>query len=214
MSSYLVRRGVTGRTRIVEIVCTAVARFVKRMPTIRTTRLILREFELSDAPDVQRLAGDYSVADTTQNVPHPYPDGAAEDWISTHGLAFEAGDSATFAVVLRQGDALVGTVGMRFDLRSDSAEIGYWIGRAFWGHGYCTEAARALLQYAFGELNLNRVYASHLLRNPASGRVMQKLGMTREGLRREHAKKWGKYEDLVDYGILQREWRDRVQDSG
>ena len=188
--------------------------FVKRMPTLGTHRLILREFELSDAPDVQRLAGDYSVADTTQNIPHPYPDGAAEDWIATHGLAFEAGDAATFALVLRQEDALVGTVGMRFDLRSDSAELGYWIGRPFWRHGYCTEAARAILQYAFGELNLNRVHASHLLRNPASGRVMPKLGMTREGLRREHAKKWGKYEDLVDYGILQREWRDRVRKSG
>lgn len=182
---------------------------MRRMPTLDTPRLLLREFALCDAADVQRLASDYAVADTTQNIPHPYPDGAAVEWISTHGLAFEAGDAATFAVVLRRDDALVGTVGIRFDLRSDSGELGYWIGRPFWGRGYCTEAALAVLEYAFGDLNLNRVHASHLLRNPASGRVMQKLGMTREGLRREHAKKWEKYEDLVEYGILQREWRDR-----
>jgi RimJ/RimL family protein N-acetyltransferase len=184
------------------------------MPTLHTPRLLLREFALSDATDVQRLASDYAVADTTQNIPHPYPDRAAAEWISTHGLAFEAGDAATFAIVLRQEDALVGTAGIRFDLRSDSAELGYWIGRPYWGRGYCTEAALAVLEYAFGDLNLNRVHASHLLRNPASGRVMQKLGMTREGLRREHAKKWEKYEDLVEYGILRREWRYQALKPG
>lgn len=184
------------------------------MPTFHTPRLLLRGLELADAPEVQRLAGDYAVADTTQNVPHPYPDGAAAEWISTHRLAFDAGDAATFAVVLRQGEALVGTVGIRLDALSDSAELGYWVGRPFWGQGYCTEAALAVLRYAFVELKLNRVHASHLMRNPASGRVMQKLGMTREGLRREHAKKWGKYEDLVEYGILRQEWQDRGRGTG
>lgn len=184
-------------------------RFMERIPTLHTARLLLRGFELSDAPDVQRLAGDFAVADTTQNVPHPYPDGAAEEWITTHSLACELGQVATFAVLLRQEQALVGTVGIRFDLRSDSAEMGYWMGRAFWGRGYCTEAAHAVLVYAFDDLDLNRVHASHLLRNPASGRVMQKLGMSREGVRREQVKRWGKYEDLVDYGVLQREWREQ-----
>jgi len=190
------------------------SRFVEQLPTLCTARLRLRAFELRDAPDVQRLAGDHAIADTTLNVPHPYPDGAAEKWISTHTAAFESGEGATFAVVLRQEETLAGVVGIKFELRFDSAEMGYWIGRSFWGRGYCTEAAGAVLDYAFGDLELNRVHASHILRNPASGRVMQKLGMTREGLRREHVKKWEKYEDLADYGILRREWRDRKRSTG
>ena len=180
---------------------------MEQIPTLRTARLLLRPFKLSDAPDVQRLAGDHAIADTTLNVPHPYPDGVAEEWISTHPPAFQAGEAATFAVVLRQEETLVGAFGITIDPRFDSAEMGYWIGRPFWGRGYCTEAARAVLDYAFEDLKLNRVHASHVVRNPASGRVMQKLGMTKEGLRRQHVKKWEKYEDLVNYGILRREWR-------
>ncbi len=86
------------------------------------------------------------------------------------------------------------------------AELGYWIGEPFWNHGYCTEAARAFLDYAFGAVGLVRVHASHFSRNPASGRVMRKIGMKYEGCRRCHAKKWDKLEDLDLYGILKEEW--------
>jgi RimJ/RimL family protein N-acetyltransferase len=84
----------------------------------------------------------------------------------------------------------------------DRAELGYWIGKPFWGRGYATEAARALVQYGFDTLGLHRIYARHLTRNPASGRVLHKIGMTHEGYRRKHEKKWGIYEDDKLYGIL------------
>jgi [ribosomal protein S5]-alanine N-acetyltransferase len=84
--------------------------------------------------------------------------------------------------------------------------MGYWIGVPYWGRGYCTEAAGALLAHAFGPLGLHRVHATHLTRNPASGRVMQKLGMRHEGRMREHFLKWGVFEDVERYGILDREW--------
>ena len=174
---------------------------------------MLRPFELADSRDVQRLAGDRLIADTTLNVPYPYADGLAEQWISKHRPAFDAGEALTFAVVPQQGEELIGAVGLTIDRRFDSAELGYWIGRPFWGRGYCTEAAAAVLNYAFLELGLHRAHASHLLRNPASGRVMQKLGMVREGLRRQHVKKWDRYEDLVNYGILRHEWRSQSGDG-
>ena len=88
----------------------------------------------------------------------------------------------------------------------DQAELGYWIGKPFWGRGYCTEAAQALLRYAFTELGLVRVHSCHFARNPASGRVMQKIGMVKEGCRRQHVKKWDKLEDLELYGVLKQEW--------
>ena len=170
-----------------------------------TDRLSLRPFRLSDAPDVQRLAGDWSIADTTLNVPHPYEDGMAERWISTHQPKFEAGELAVFAIVAKAESELVGAISLELDRSFDRGQLGYWIGKPFWGLGYCTEAAASMLRFGFSALGLNRIHSSHLKRNPASGRVMQKIGMREEGVLRQHTKKWGNFEDLVLYGIL----RDR-----
>jgi RimJ/RimL family protein N-acetyltransferase len=167
---------------------------------------VLRPFCLADAPDVQRLAGDFAIADTTSTIPHPYKDGMAEQWIATHQDEFEAGLGLTLAITLVQTRELVGAIGLVIRPEADRAEIGYWVGRPYWDRGYCTEAGRAVLEYAFQVLKLNRVHAYHFSRNPASGRVMQKLGMRHEGCARQHLKKWGAYEDLESYGILKGEW--------
>ena len=176
------------------------------IPELRTPRLQLRAFTLADAPAVQRLAGDEAIASTTLNIPHPYPDGVAEAWIATHAAAFERLESLSLAVVLVATGELVGATGLVGINKAHSrAEIGYWTGKPYWGNGYCTEAAGALIDYAFRTLELNRIYAYHLTRNPASGRVMQKLGMTHEGRLRQHALKWDAFEDLEVYGLLREE---------
>ena len=177
--------------------------------TFETERLLLRPFLLSDASDVQRLAGNWAIADTTLNVPHPYEDGMAEAWISTHQPRFEAGELAVFAITLKTDSELVGAVGLRAERSFDRANLGYWIGEPFWGLGYCTEAATSIVEYGFTELKLQRLYAEHLERNSASGRVLQKIGMSKEGTARQHTKKWGKFEDLVLYGLLRNEWEGR-----
>lgn len=148
----------------------------------------------------------------TQNVPHPYEDGAAECWISNHALEFATGNSVTFAIVLQASGELVGCIGLRIKRDYDHAELGYWIGYPYWGQGYCTEAGQAVIEYAFTELGVNRIHATHFSRNPASGRVMEKLGMHREGMLRQHVKKWGQYEDIVNYGLLKDEWLGRMGD--
>ena len=192
--------------------------------------MLLRPFRTADAEVVQRLAGDRAVADTTLNIPHPYEDGMAEKWISNHRDWFERGEQAVFAVTLKQPCAtasseavpasspapallaskqwhmadgtLVGAVSLRIDRDDQRAELGYWIGRPYWGQGYCTEAVRAVLSFGFGQLGLNRIYACHFTRNPASGRVMQKAGMSREGRLRQHTKKWDAFEDVEIYAVL------------
>jgi [ribosomal protein S5]-alanine N-acetyltransferase len=113
----------------------------------------------------------------------------------------------TWAVVLHAEDELIGTITLHLNVRDDNAELGYWIGRPYWGRGYATEAAREVVRYGFEGLGLHRIHAEHLGSNPASGRVMQKIGMAYEGTRPEHYKKWGAYEDSVDYGLLARDWR-------
>lgn len=176
-------------------------------PTLETSRLILRPFGLSDAADVRCLAGAREVASTTATIPHPYEDGMAEAWIGSHQEAFEKGASVTFAITLRQNGALMGAISLGISRQHQRAEMGYWMGVPFWNRGYCTEAARAVVQYGFEALALERIFAHHFARNPASGRVMEKAGMTHEGCWRKHVKKWDTFEDLHAWGILKSEWK-------
>ena len=178
-------------------------------PTLRTERLILRPFAAEDASRVEELAGAREVADTTLHIPHPYPDGVAAAWIAGHPRQWETGGGVTSAIAERRGGALVGAIALTLAPEHARAELGYWIGLAHWNQGYCTEASRALLEFAFDELRLNRVQARHLTRNPASGRVMQKLGMQLEGVHREAVRKWDRFEDLALYAILAAEWAAR-----
>ncbi len=175
-------------------------------PRLQTERLILRPFSAADAPEVQRLAGDQMVASTTKNIPHPYEDGMAEAWIATHGPAFARGEAVSFAIERRVDGQLLGTIGLTLAPQHGRAEMGYWLGVPYWNQGFATEAARAVVAYAFQTLSLNKVYAQHLTRNPASGRVMQKVGMRHEGILRQHVLKWGVFEDLKTYSILRREF--------
>lgn len=177
-----------------------------KQPTLTTDRLILRPFVLADAPAVQRLAGDWAIADTTSSIPHPYEDGAAEAWIGSHAVQLEQETAVVFAITLKDDGQLAGTISL-FSIRAESrrAEMGYWIGVPYWRKGLCSEAARVVIRYGFDELGLNRIFAEHMTRNPASGRVMQKVGMTYEGTLRQHVKKWDRYEDLAVYGILRQE---------
>lgn len=178
-----------------------------RQPSLETARLVLRPFTLADAPIVQRLAGAVEVADTTQNIPHPYPDGAAELWIASHADRFAAGTVITFAIVLRATAELLGAIGISLSPRHHLGELGYWIGAPYWNKGYTTEAAAAVIDYGFETLGLHRIQARHFTRNPASGRVMQKVGMTFEGIQRESVLKNGRYEDVAFYSILASEQR-------
>ncbi len=180
---------------------------MKERPVLETERLILRAFRESDARDVQRLAGEREIAATTLSIPHPYEDGMAEKWISTHHENFDKGRGLDLAVTSKQDGSLIGTVGLMGIVSGHRAELGYWTGKPYWNRGYCTEAAAAVLEHGFTELGLHRIHAQCMSGNRASGRVLEKLGMRREGLRRHHAWKWGVFVDLELYGILEEEWR-------
>ena len=171
------------------------------MPTLHTDRLTLRPCTALDAPVVQHLAGDREVASTTLNIPHPYEDGMAEEWIASHVPRWEALDFLALAVTHAE-DGLVGVVSLDLSMAHRRAELGYWIGVPFWNRGYATEASRVLIDFGFEELGLNRIEAQYLMRNPASGRVMEKLGMRREGVRRQHTVKWGVSEDVGICSLL------------
>jgi RimJ/RimL family protein N-acetyltransferase len=178
---------------------------VPERPTLTTARLVLRLFEPGDAPEVARLCSAREIALNTLLIPHPYPDGAAERWIASQQETFDRGEGLVFAVTL--DGAVTGVVGLRLHKENDSAEIGYWIGVPFWNQGIASEAARAVVGYAFDTLGLHRVFAEHFTRNGASGMVLRRIGMRHEGSARQAHKKWGEYLDCERYAILRDEWQ-------
>ncbi|MGB5303829.1 MAG: GNAT family N-acetyltransferase, partial [Gemmatimonadota bacterium] len=122
-------------------------------------------------------------------------------WIESHVDAFR--DRERVALAIADSNAvLVGAISLRLDLGHRRAELGYWIGLPFWGRGYATEAVVAMVEYGFKELGLNRIFAHHLARNPASGRVLEKAGFVHEGLHRAHVLKNGRFEDLHSFAVL------------
>jgi RimJ/RimL family protein N-acetyltransferase len=154
---------------------------------------------------VRDYAGNAAVAKTTANVPHPYPEGAAEKWIASHPIQFLEKKNVVFAIRSRDG-ALLGAINLGLSLDDRRGELGYWIGLPHWNQGICTQAVGRVIQYGFEDLGLNRIYARHLSINPASGRAMEKNGMKKEGVQREHFMKDGVFMDVVEYGILRAEY--------
>lgn len=169
--------------------------------------MTLRPFRLADAPVVRKLAGVKAVASTTIRIPFPYEEGMAEKWIRTHKRSFDRGTSVVYAIVRRKTGKLIGAVGLKIDKENEAAELGYWIGRRYWNRGYATEAAEVMLMYGFTELCLNRIHAHHFTQNPASGKVLESIGMRCEGVLRQHVKKWDSFEDIIVYGILREDYQ-------
>jgi [ribosomal protein S5]-alanine N-acetyltransferase len=175
------------------------------IPVLETERLRLRPFTAADAAAVRRLAGAPEVAATTLGIPHPYPEGAAEAWIAGHPAAAAEGRTFAWAVVRRTDEEVLGAVTCGVVPAHARAELGYWLGVGHWNRGYMTEAVRRIVAFGLAELGLHRIGARALLRNPGSWRVMEKVGMAREGVLRGYVRKDGTFEDVVAYARLRPE---------
>ncbi len=181
---------------------------MKTLPRLDTERLILRAFTLADAPIVQSYVDHPLIAAMTgPSIQHPYPPGEAERWIRTHQENFEKNTQHIFAVTLRSNQEIVGCVGLYHDITNDKTEIGYWIAVDFWNRGYAVEASKAAIKYAFENIKTNKITARHATENPASGIVLQKIGMIKEGCLRQNFRKFGKIYDEDVYGLLRSEYK-------
>ena len=140
-------------------------------PVLATARLRLRALQPEDAPTIATLANDRRIAENTARIPHPYTLADAEGFLR---YLEESETETAFAITLAD-DALIGICGLRMKPRQ-APEIGYWLGIAYWGHGYATEAARALIDHAFEDLGLERLESGARVSNPASRRVLEKCG--------------------------------------
>jgi ribosomal-protein-alanine N-acetyltransferase len=175
-------------------------------PTIRTGRLLLRPFTSADADALFALQSDAFVL-RYWDAP-PWAERArAELFISACARMSEEGSGVRLAVVRVVDNSFIGWCSLtRWKPDHRSASMGYCLDDAAWGHGYATEAGRALLEWAFDTLDLNRVQAETDTRNAASARVLEKLGFVREGTLREDCVVNGEVSDSWVYGLLRRQW--------
>ncbi len=178
-------------------------KYLNERAELETERLLLRPLAFDDVDDVLAYASDPGVARYLPQLPKPYTRSNAVEFIARQTLA-QWPDEATFAIVLEQH--VIGSVTLRIK-DHDSGGLGYALARPHWGRGLMPEAARAVTDWGFEAHGLNKVYAFADIRNRQSWRVMEKLGMTREGVLRAHRKFGDEYVDDVFYGILRQEWQ-------
>jgi RimJ/RimL family protein N-acetyltransferase len=141
---------------------------------MRSQRLSYRPLSARDAGRIAVLAGDWDVARMTSRIPHPYSLIDADLWIASIG-------DDEFVRGVEQDGTLIGAIGYIVGADARQAEIGYWIGKPWWGHGYATEAAGTLIDYCFAAGGFRRLTCGHFIDNPASARVIAKLGFRRVG---------------------------------
>ncbi len=168
--------------------------------------LLLKPFTLAIAEDFSQQANDSQVQATDINFLLPFTPEHAQEAVRRYINEWNQKTCYYFAIHQAETNQFIGGISLRLQPEHTLADMGYWLGSAFWGKGYATFAAREIVKLAFVEFGVDKLYAQHMSHNPASGRVMQKIGMTQEGVLRDHWLKEGKRYDLVMYGLLRSEF--------
>lgn len=178
---------------------------------IETERLIIRRFTPLDAKHVYDCCNDYDVVKTTLKMPWPYTMEIAEGWINKQIQNENDGENYELAICFKNDPKkVIGCIAL-LNIKSEPkrAELGYWVGKKYWRQGIATEAARAMIEYGFNKLGLHSIIARYFDINPASGRVMQKCGMTYVGTMRENEIRFGKYQNVGYYEILESDIKEQ-----
>ncbi len=184
-----------------------------RPDTLRTERLILRPLKMSDARDLFAYAQDPEVSKHVLWTAHRSVSDSRR-FLREGIRQYRQGFPGSFAIVLSETGRMIGTIGyMWINPEYHSCEIGYSLSRTYWNRGLMTEALRAVIEYSFTKLGLNRIECQHETDNPASGRVMIKAGMTLEGIMRQRIRNKGRYSDVAVYAILREDFETKRKDE-
>lgn len=178
-----------------------------KFPELETERLILNKITFKDIPKIIEFAGNIKIAETTLNIPHPYDEKDAIFWINNANDGFANKTQFTFGIRTLKYNKFIGSIGLKIHNRFQRAELGYWIAEPYWNKGYATESVAAILNFGFNNIRLNKIYATHLIENPASGKVMINNGMIKEGELIDHTKKGNSFKSLLQYRITKKEFK-------
>lgn len=179
----------------------------KGTPMIETKRLILRKIEMNDARRMfDYIFSDRRVMDNLIKGPHKEISETIDRLteITNH---YVSENFCYWGIEMKESGELIGTIDLyNIDDGTENCEVGYNIGFNWWNQGYGSEALHAIIEFAFRFMNIHKISATHNIDNPASGRIMLKVGMKREGIIRHMIRKNNHYKDCGIYGILQQEY--------
>lgn len=182
------------------------------MPVLETERLRLRKLTMHDAADIYSYSQDPRVAQHVLWDAHRSI-GESKAYLRYMLRKYRMNEPASWGIELKSTGQIIGTIGyMWIQTDNAAAEVGYSLSRMHWGKGIMTEALERVIAYAFDSLNLNRVEAIHELDNPASGAVMRKCGMQREGTLRQKLMNKGKFVDVDIYAIVRSDYQRIAKD--
>ena len=182
--------------------------FFSRLPMLDTADLVLRRPAGKDAKDIFRYASDPEVARYVLWEPHRSLS-ETRAFVRFLRSRLRAGYPSSWVVVLKSSGTVIGTIGfIWYSEENRSAELGYSFSREYWNHGYATQALQAVIDAVFRSLPVNRLEAQHDVRNPASGRVMEKCGLRQEGILRDRIVNKGEYVNVALYAILRSDWEN------
>ncbi len=185
---------------------------MEQFPVLRTRRLLLDQIKPSDISDIVAYAGNIKIVENTRSIPYPYHEEDAISWIHMANTGFKAKDNYMFAIRFGDSLAFIGGIGLTIDKENNRAELGYWLAEDFWNMGLTTEAVKAILNFGFEELKLNKILAVYLASNEASGKVMMKNGMVKEAefidhdVKRGHSVEDNIYVSLIQYRMTRNEY--------
>ena len=180
---------------------------------LESDALLMRPLEASDIDEIAALVDAPEIAANTF-VPRPYPEDAASEFVRLARERWKHDEAYVFAIVDKSSSRFVGCMGIHPAPAHNRAEVGYWIGKPYWGKGLATGALRLLIGFGFDVLKLNRIEAGHFDYNPASGRVLLKANMRYEGERRGFVLHRDQYKDVHWYAILREDYAaDRTASS-
>ncbi len=187
--------------------CETVYRIFSDMPVLETERLLLRRMKVSDCYDMYEYASRSEVTRYLTWSPHPDMEYTKEylQYISNH---YKLGDFYDWAVILKSENKMIGTCGFtRFHTQHDCGEVGYVINPSYRGQGIAAEALCEVIRFGFSRLGLHRIEAKYIDGNVASRRVMEKVGMHFEGVRRGEMRIKGSYRDIGVCAVLREEFQ-------
>ena len=179
------------------------------MPVLETERLVLRKLEMKDARDMFEYSSDPLVAKHVLWDAH-VSISDTKGYLRYMLRKYRGGEPSSWGIMEKASEKIIGTIGyMWYQEENSACEVGYSLARKHWNKGYMTEALSAVIEYTFYELRFNRIEAQHETDNGASGAVMRKCGMKKEGTLRQRLYNKGKYVDVDLYSILRSEFMSR-----
>jgi RimJ/RimL family protein N-acetyltransferase len=167
---------------------------------------MLRPIRVADADEIRESVNDRRVCDNLSYTPHPYTMEMAESWVRNVNYGMANGTCCYWTICDKKTEKFIGSIGLSIYSEQEGCEIHYWINANEWNRGYCTEAVKRVIKYVFEDKNIHRLYVTHREHNAPSERIIKKCGFVFEGKQRDGLKRFGKFENVMAYSMLQNEY--------